>query len=333
MENKSVLYLYTGDHPVHRKFAKEITKKEKRLTWKIPKGEDIYFSEGEFFKLVLLRKLGLISKKSKIITLFSDPRLFYLDRKIKFDVKKQTIKKTHSIKRYIFKKLLSNIDGAICVGEFEENLLKKHYKGPTQKVDIFVENKFYKDLFKMSPKLNNKKILFIANGPDSYYKGLDLLLELAKRMPNVKITLVGGHWKEFIGKNPKIPKNLQFLGKKKPSEIKKIISEHSLYLHLGRGEAFGVVIVEAMVAGIPSMVSEITGAKEAVTKIDLKFVLPLNLNKIVQNIEDYFSLSSREKKGLSKKFKNIGKKYNEKVQLKKFKIKFKDLVKEIYGKN
>ena len=125
IKNKKILYLYTGDHPVHRKFAESISADIKEMSWNVPRGYDIYFSEGEFYKLIVLRMIGKLSRNSKIINLFSDPRLFYLDKKIRFNIEKGKIEKKSEIKTFIFKILINKLDGVVCVGKFEENLLKK----------------------------------------------------------------------------------------------------------------------------------------------------------------------------------------------------------------
>ena len=78
MNNKKILYLYTGNHIIHRKFAQSVDAKIIPMTWKIPKSYNIYFTEGEFFKPVILRIFGLIKKKSKIINLENVNFTFYI---------------------------------------------------------------------------------------------------------------------------------------------------------------------------------------------------------------------------------------------------------------
>ena len=244
MNNKKILYLYTGNHIIHRKFAQSVDAKIIPMTWKIPKSYNIYFTEGEFFKPVILRIFGLIKKKSKIINLFSDPRLFYLDRGLKYDVLKQRVRRYSWIKKKIFEKLLNKLDGVICVGSFEKEMLDRHYFGFSKRVDIFVEKDFQKRLLKIKPKLSLKRVLFIGNGPDFFYKGTDFLLDVAKKCSKVSFTIVGGFYDNLIRKKGKLD-NVKFIGqiKMNSKEMEKIISEHQLYVHFGRGEAFGVTVL------------------------------------------------------------------------------------------
>ena len=80
-----------------------------------------------------------------------------------------------------------------------------------------------------------------------------------------------------------------------------VFSQASLYLHLGRGEAWGIAITEAMAHGVPAMVSEWTGAAEVVEQIWPEGVLPLSAEKAAEAVVRYFNLSEAEKKILSEK--------------------------------
>jgi glycosyltransferase involved in cell wall biosynthesis len=330
MKNKKILFLYTGGHPLHLGFAKSINADIKKLSWKIPKNYDVYFTEGEFFKTVLLQKIGLINKKSTIINLFSDPRLFYYNKGIHFNNKEQKVKRISFIKSKLFKFLLKKVNGVICVGKFEEELLKKIYEGPYKKIDIFVERHWHSKLLRLSPNLDKKRIIFIGSGPDSYYKGIDILSNVAQELKDFEFIIIGEKWDNFISLNKdKIPKNLKFIGKKNHEEIYKILKEGGMYLHLGRGEAFGIVIIEAMSAGIIPIISELTGAKEAVEKVDKRLIVPLEKEEVIKRIMEINSLDDYKKESLSKKCKKISKEFEEKKRLKEFKKNFLNLLDEI----
>lgn len=328
MRNKKILYLYTGNHPVHRKFAESIGADIKEMSWKIPRDYNLYFSEGEFFKLIILRMIGKLNKDSKIINLFSDPRLFYLDKKIRFNIKKGKIERRLKIKTFIFKRLMNKLDGVICVGKFEESLLKKYYFGPFKRIDVFIDKDFHKKLLKIKPKLIERKVLFIGHGPDIYCKGIDVLIEVAKKNKNIDFIIIGRFYKKFIQNNI-IPENVKFVGRLKNSEMCKVFKNNSLYAHLGRGESFGIAILEAMAAGLPCIVSKFTGAKEAVEMVNSKFVVPLNKKIISKKIIEYFNKSLKERQNLSKKFKERSKFYSEEKQLQNFKKQFETLVKSL----
>ncbi len=158
------------------------------------------------------------------------------------------------------------------------------------------------------PALESKVVLLIAHGTGgwrTYYKGLDVWVETIQRAARQIKGLEGwvvGRWEEaekarLLAAFPDAP--VRFLGAME--DMSSIFSQASLYLHLGRGEAWGIAIMEAMAAGIPSIVSEWTGAREAVEQVWLEGVVPLSAEKAAEAVVHYFNLSEAEKKILSEK--------------------------------
>jgi glycosyltransferase involved in cell wall biosynthesis len=97
----------------------------------------------------------------------------------------------------------------------------------------------------------------------------------------------------------------------------------SIYLHLGRGDAFPLSVEEAMLAGLPAIVSDQTGSKELVEAIGKNFVVPMQQEKIVKAVTDYFSSSYKRKIFLSKKAISASQKFSLKSEAifnKKFKV-------------
>ena len=330
IEDKRILYVYTGNHPVHRKFAETVTKESVKFSWKLPKNYDIYFFEGEYAKPVLMRMLGLLPKKSKIIILFADPRLYYLKEGIYFDKIKNKILKMSFLKRKLAIYLLKKVDGVLCEGNFNADLYKRlTKKSNVSVIEPFIWEDKYLKLRKINPQLNNKNILFVGNGPDYYVKGLNILLEifkdLKKDIPDSKLFVLGYDWEKIINKELK-NQDIFFEGKK---EVYSYLKNSSLLIHLGRGEGFGINVLESLYAGVPAIVSDATGAKESVKKVSKNFVVPLEKELIKKEIVDYFGRSMKEKIKLSKKAKKIGARYRESIMLDKFKKRFYDLIKVI----
>ncbi len=330
-KNKRMFFSFSGKHFVHYKFAECFTNEEGHVDEGFPKGYDIYFSEAKFFKILIYKFFSKINRKSKIITLFSDPRLFYLNEREMWDRKSKTVKKYPLFKYLISKFFIRFLDGAICVGDFEGKLFRSlNKKIPMRTVYPFVLNKVYNSLIDLKPKLRSQNIVFIGNGPDYHYKGLDLLVESFKLIKNefplAKLTIVG----EWEPKPEWIFEDINFVGKQK--DLKKYLQSADLYLHLGRGEAFGVSILEAMLAGVPSIVSEKTGAKCIVSKAG-DWIVPLDSKIVASKVLKYFRMKTNEKLDLSRKMRAEAKKLNENDMLILFKKEFNDLLGEIYGKN
>jgi len=330
MINKKILFVSIGGHDMHEKIAKNIGDifylKESK---KIPKGYEIYLFEGSYIKPILLKKIGKIDKKSKIIILFPDPRLFYLGKRKIYDIKNRKMKNMSFIRYQLSKKLIKQIDGALCMGKFLGSLFKKYNKkSPMKIVYGFINAERYLELLKIKPNLLTHNLLFIGDGPDPYCKGLDLLIDvfkiIKKKIPDARLDILGRRWHV---KEAWKTKGVYFHGRK---DIVPFLKNSSLCLHLGKGEGFGINIVESMLAGVPTIVSEYTGAKEVVEKANKDFVVPVNKNKIVEKIIKYFDSKQEEKEQLSRKVRIPAKKFEEEYMIKYFKKQLENLLKEIY---
>lgn len=326
-KNKKILYLYTGNHPVHRKFAESVNADIQKLSWNVPKGYNIYISEGDYKVLPLLKRKRKIS--GKIINLFSDPRLFYLDKGLEF--RNNKIKKMNYFKKIISKKLIRCFDGFIAVGNFETQLLKKiSPKKPILNIPAFISEDNVKKLSNLKPSLKGKKILFIGNGPDYFYKGIDILIDvfkdLKKKDLEYKLDIIG-EWKL---KKEWLVEGISFKGLQK--DIFKFIEKSDLYLHLARGEAYGVTILESMISSLPVIIARDIGAREIVKKIDKNLIVPYKKEIILKRIEEYFNKSNKNKKEIGLKLKKEAVKLEEKIVLNSFRKKWRLFEKEIYGK-
>jgi len=298
---------------------------------KIPKGYDIYLTEGLFNYVVLARMLGFLDRDVKIINLFADPRLFYLKHEKQFDFKKGEIKNSNFIKKIFRNWLIKKLDGAMVEGKFQKLLFESVTKNVDSRIFYpFMSGDFF---FKTSSPLKEKNILFVGNGPDYYVKGIDYLLEIfakiLEKSPESKLFIIGADLEKFR-KRYEWHENIIFLGKQDAKSIQKIMETCCLYCHFGRGEAFGVSTLEAMAAGIPCMVSSFTGVGEVVEKVREDFVVDVqNKERVIKKILDYLDLDVREKIILGKKFREEARFFNEKNCLEIFRKGFKDLIGEI----
>ncbi|MBT3643109.1 glycosyltransferase family 4 protein [archaeon] len=298
---------------------------------KIPKGYDIYLTEGLFNYVLLARTLGFLDKKARVINIFADPRLFYLKYDKQFDFNANKIKKLNCFKRMFKRYFIKKLDGAMVEGDFQKLL----FKGFAENINSKIFYPFMKDntFFDVSTPLKEDNLLFVGNGPDYYVKGIDYLLDIFPRIlkenPKTKLFIIGGDLEKFIERREKQP-NVVFLGKQDVRGIKKTMSKCSLYCHFGRGEAFGVSTLESMAAGIPCIVSKFTGVGEVVKKVDENFVIDIeDKEKVIKKILEYFAKDVKEKRKLGKMFQGEARFFNENNCLGIFRKEFKDLVGEI----
>lgn len=114
--------------------------------------------------------------------------------------------------------------------------------------------------------LLNKNISFTARIAYDH-KGIDYLIEVAKRLPDDwTISFAGqGHEEEKLRKEikeNKIEDKLILLGALNDKELRKHYLNSSIYLMTSRWEGFGLVLVEAMDFGLPIIAFSQTGSDE-----------------------------------------------------------------------
>lgn len=102
-------------------------------------------------------------------------------------------------------------------------------------------------------------------------KGLDLLLEtVAKARQHatraMTLTVVGPDWKDGLATLRSLATQLGlagtvvFTGSRTAAELATLYAEHDLYVQLSRNEGFGMSVAEALLAGMPAILSRCIGA-------------------------------------------------------------------------
>jgi glycosyltransferase involved in cell wall biosynthesis len=192
------------------------------------------------------------------------------------------------------------------------------------------------------PDLESLRIVFIGSGGSVYwrawYKGLDLMLrafQLAReRIPRLHFTVVGEWSQSVIQKlleesGLACTDSVDFLGKR--DDIESVLQGSSLYLHCGRGDAYGISVLEAMCAGVVPIVSEWTGSKEVVAQVDERLVVPLRSEEIAERILWYFGIRAEERRALSERCRDVVANYTEERAVQTFREAFAKMISELYG--
>ena len=325
-----------GTHPIHRAYADSIRADyqyvdfclrwhdvpspawKRYLSWVIcawifPNREqyDLFITGGQQFPAIIMKKLGRVSSRKKIVCLHDNEVLYFL-------FTKRYSKPTSRALKW----LLKQYDYHICTSQMQTDLLEKAI-GKVQNVSTTfngVANSRIKVFSKIVPDLQSGRILLIGNlyaGWRLWYKGVDLMIEAvlhaAKKLP-IQFTIVGqidtqamNELKQRFGQEAL--DKVSFVGK--VTNIEEYLSTSALYLHCARGEAFGISVLEAMTAGLPVIVSEWTGAKEVVVKACSELVVPLSTKAISSKIQWYFGLPMQRRKELSNACRRVSKPYTE----------------------
>ncbi len=145
-------------------------------------------------------------------------------------------------------------------------LYKKH-KNKFREIPFGVDlNRFFP-----APHENKIKNILFVGGLDSahYFKGLDVLLKALKEMSfaNWRLTIAGDgdlrkNYEDMV-KEFGLDDKVEFIGSVSNEDLPKTYREADLFVlpSINKGEAFGLVLLEAMASGIPVIASNLPGVR------------------------------------------------------------------------
>lgn len=277
------------------------------------KSYDVVISEGCHAVPIIARSLSFRRKRPIVIALMANETLFFLQNGVYSNATFRRLVRT-----------LKSYDALICIGAFQlelaQKLLPDHRAfGPALfSVHSSLSDERLDSLANLEPSTDSQNLLFIGNGPSgwrAWYKGMDMLIEAFEialaALPSLELTIVG-EWdvafrRSLLEKYPLVQGKVKFVGP--TSDLSPHLSAASLYVHIARGEAFGISIVEAMRAGVPALVSEFTGAKEAVSRVDSRSVVKADPGEVATAIIEYFNSTKDYRNSLSKRSREIAGSY------------------------
>ncbi len=135
---------------------------------------------------------------------------------------------------------------------------------------------------------NEKLFRFVFCGNNFNLKGLDVLIEAFQDVclayPDLQLLVIGNDSAgKFKGSDLA---KVVFLGKKAPSEIRKIYSHSNCFVLPSRLDSFSMAVLEAMACGLPVIVSSCVGSKDLVVEDANGWVVP---------VDDVIALKARMK--------------------------------------
>jgi len=105
-----------------------------------------------------------------------------------------------------------------------------------------------------------------------------------------------------------------------------IFGKSSLYVQPSRFDPFPVSVLESMLAGVPSVVTNMVGTKEVVEELEEDFIRDVRADDIAEGILRYFDLSLSQKERISKRCRELAMKFDEETCSKKFRKVFLEIV-------
>lgn len=291
-----------------------------RSSMSFPINYEVLLSESCYYYPAFRKKIGLFT--GKVINMNSSPVLYTLSN--------NGFSKSMN---FMLNNLIRYVDGFMIQGKYGVEIIQRlGIDVPYSIFYPFIHENRYAIAKKSIPTLNSKNITIFVTG-DYFCKGLDILLGAFKKVASVhplaKLNIVGNVEPSGIIErfSRGLHRNVIFHGW--INDPRPILEDTSLYVHPGRGETFGVSVLESMLSGVPCIVSSETGSKEVVSKVDRNFVVPLDQDAVATQILKYFDLSDSKKQKLSIKAREAAKPFREKTMIQLFKKQFYSLLEDV----
>lgn len=167
-------------------------------------------------------------------------------------------------------------DHVIAVSNHLKSSIIKEYKIKESKISVVhngVEDRFFTERKKIT---DASYILFV--GTITKIKGLDFLLDSLQKIDNYHLVLVGAktpYLKELKNKYSNLfdSKKVMYIGEIDTETLLLAYSNAKFLVLLSRYDSYGMVVLEAMAAGKPVVVSENVGSKEIIESGKEGFVI------------------------------------------------------------
>ncbi|WP_026567967.1 glycosyltransferase family 4 protein [Bacillus sp. UNC41MFS5] len=186
--------------------------------------------------------------------------------------------------KLVFKILTDISDASIVLNTPSETFVRKYSKKPAYLIPNFVS------LTEMNSALSDakpvgRKLTAVYVGGVTEEKGCLELIEAAKKLRKIEFRLVGSVAPEIH--QAEIPENVTLCGEVDRQGVQKELAQADLFLFMSKyyGEGFSNALAEAMVAGLPCVVSDWAANKDMI-ETNGGFVVPVNdINKLCNAIQ------------------------------------------------
>ena len=323
-QNIRTVAVYSGAHPAHQKMLGECctdsikmlgewsverhtSNKAKMLSYistalKLRRSDvEVMVIEGTTPTILMAPFIKCCSRhKRSLVTLCADDALY------RTFVGGNSLKQMLS--RFITRFSFNFVSGLVTVGDLTTRLAKEHLKPlPIEVRYPPIAEVRINAMAGLEPAPESHHMVLIGSG-NAYVKGVDIatlcLDILHEQFPEAHLTILG------------LPNIKTCPGLDAPgpvADIRPYLSASSVLIHPGRGDAFPVVVVEAMLAGVVPFISEWTGALSIAQEVDPQLVVPLQAEAFAERIASFWSASPEHRQALSDRCRQVSREFTAKT--------------------
>lgn len=253
------------------------------------------------------RQLNFIFKTKKIVKNFQPDVIYTRDIAVAWFFRKLGFKTVYEIHKpfttmignMIFKLVSKNIK-IVAISQALKNFIIKKYGLSSENVLVAHDGVFLEDYEKIKETKEELKKKYLNSLKDNFVvlyggsfergKGIDLILEASRRLPETFFVVIGGSQEE-IKRMEDVPENLIFLGRKLQEEIPNYLKSADLLIlpftkNLSTYKYHSPLkIFEYMASGIPILASNLGSTIEILNDQNSFLFDPENLISFIEKIK------------------------------------------------
>jgi glycosyltransferase involved in cell wall biosynthesis len=280
---------------------------------------DLFLTEGLQFQPLLMKAMGRLRPGQKAVALLANETLYFL-REGRYN----------PLTRRALLAGLRAYDAFICHGQMLADLTREAL-GEERPIYVIRSGLSAQRRRALPPEVERPglmggRLLYIARGTTpwrAWYKGVDLAIAAVAQESGapragapLSLSILGG-WPGvscFGLREP--PPWLDLMGEQE--DLLPALRGAALYLALGRGDAGPLSVLEAMHAGVPALVSEWTGLRDAAAEVDPELVVPLDAGAVAARIRRYLDLPLARRIELGVRAHQVAARYTEEQSIADF---------------
>lgn len=271
------------------------------------KSYDLFLCECLRVPPLIMKCIGIMNKRQKLVALMADESLYFLDQH-----------KYPAMTRQLMRLFLKKCDYLICIGDLQYELACKHTPpgsaGKIYKIANGLEPELLSRLLNIQPvKRTVGKLVVIANISTewrAWYKGVDIALQAFDAYctsHDLELDVIGAVDENVAksltsGLSETTRSKISFKGM--VSDIAAVLPDYDLCLHPSRGDAFPTSTLECFAAGIPTIVSNVTGTKGFLQPFAEPFICEPTAESVKKALEKALQLTMEQRMEISHQLKN-----------------------------
>lgn len=218
------------------------------------------------------------------------------------------------------------IDGVVAVSEFAAEFTRP-IVGEGTPIEIahpYIQTDVFDALGNVQPTLEGSTVVTV--GRPAAYKGVDLLVDawprIRERFPEAELHVVGSGHPESYEDVPGVRRR-GFV-----EDLADAFAPATLFVQPSRMDTFPVSTLEAMRAGLPSLVTTGAGTRSIARELDEELVVEPTSEALVSGVSNYLENGLQDRRRLAAEARRIGSRFDEASRKAAFRTAFRHVLED-----